>query len=705
MPVNKLNIPPKSNHKLRPEIPVEEKLVAGELNALLAKTDELVDQVNGLDLNKVDKVTGKQLSTEDFSSAEKTKLAGIAANANNYVHPQTHSASMIDETTTRRFVSDTEKATWNSKANGVHSHTIADLPVATSGTSSNTQVVRADDSRLSDTRTPKTHTHVIGDVTGLQTELNLKAPLASPSFTGTPTVPTAAVGTNNTQAASTAFVQTAVANVQSGGGGGDMMKAIYDANNNGKVDVAENAEVVPWTGVSDKPTTFPPIAHAHTIADLPVATSGTSSTTQVVRADDLRLSNARTPTTHSHTIADLPVAPSGTVSSTQVVRADDARLSNARTPTAHSHTIADLPVATSGTVSTTQVVRADDLRLSNARTPTAHTHAISEVTDLQNQLNLKAPLASPALTGTPTGPTAAPGTNTTQLATTAFVQAAAQAAGSGDMLKSTYDANNNGKVDSAENADAVPWSGVTSKPATFAPSAHSHTIGDLPVATSGTVSTTQVVRADDLRLSNARTPTAHTHTIADLPVATSGTSSTTQVVRADDARLSNARTPTAHTHVIGDLPVATSGTVSATQVVRADDLRLSNARTPTAHTHIIGDVTNLQAELNLKAPLASPTFTGTPAVPTATTGANTTQAASTAFVQNTINATETWFNSATLSGIGTQADPITVIYRPTNLTQTQRTALVSPPLGLMVYQTNGTEGLYINKSTGWTFIG
>lgn len=36
----------------------------------------------------------------------------------------------------------------------------------------------------------------------------------------------------------------------------------------------------------------------------------------------------------------------------------------------------------------------------------------------------RAPLASPALTGTPTAPTAANGTNTTQLATTAFVQAA-----------------------------------------------------------------------------------------------------------------------------------------------------------------------------------------------------------------------------------------------------------------------------------------
>lgn len=39
-------------------------------------------------------------------------------------------------------------------------------------------------------------------------------------------------------------------------------------------------------------------------------------------------------------------------------------------------------------------------------------------------LALKAPLASPALTGTPTAPTAAPGTNTTQVSTTAFVAAA-----------------------------------------------------------------------------------------------------------------------------------------------------------------------------------------------------------------------------------------------------------------------------------------
>ena len=36
---------------------------------------------------KVDKVDGKGLSTNDYTTAEKNKLGGIAANANNYSHP------------------------------------------------------------------------------------------------------------------------------------------------------------------------------------------------------------------------------------------------------------------------------------------------------------------------------------------------------------------------------------------------------------------------------------------------------------------------------------------------------------------------------------------------------------------------------------------------------------------------------------------
>ena len=51
----------------------------------------------------------------------------------------------------------------------------------------------------------------------------------------------------------------------------------------------------------------------------------------------------------------------------------------------------------------------------------------SQVTNLTTDLAAKAPLASPALTGTPTAPTATAGTNTTQIATTAFVTAATPA--------------------------------------------------------------------------------------------------------------------------------------------------------------------------------------------------------------------------------------------------------------------------------------
>jgi len=54
---------------------------------------------------------------------------------------------------------------------------------------------------------------------------------------------------------------------------------------------------------------------------------------------------------------------------------------------------------------------------------TAITATASEL-NLSSTIASKAPLDSPALTGTPTAPTAAEGTNTTQIATTAFVTTA-----------------------------------------------------------------------------------------------------------------------------------------------------------------------------------------------------------------------------------------------------------------------------------------
>ncbi len=38
------------------------------------------------------------------------------------------------------------------------------------------------------------------------------------------------------------------------------------------------------------------------------------------------------------------------------------------------------------------------------------------------------------------------------------------------------------------------------------------------------------------------------------------------------------------------------------------------------------------------------------------------------------------------------------------MTQAQRTALnASTPVGTHVYQTDGTEGIYVKKSSGWVF--
>ena len=65
------------------------------------------------DLNfKVDTVTGKGLSTNDFTNEEKSKLETL----NNYTHPETHEATTIVQDETHRFVTDNDKASWDNKS-------------------------------------------------------------------------------------------------------------------------------------------------------------------------------------------------------------------------------------------------------------------------------------------------------------------------------------------------------------------------------------------------------------------------------------------------------------------------------------------------------------------------------------------------------------------------------------------------------------
>jgi len=82
-----------------------------------------------------------------------------------------------------------------------------------------------------------------------------------------------------------------------------------------------------------------------------------------------------------------------------------------------------VPVSAGGTGATSASAARTNLGLGNVDNTSDANKPVS--TAQQTALNLKANLASPALTGTPTAPTASVGTNTTQVATTALVKATA----------------------------------------------------------------------------------------------------------------------------------------------------------------------------------------------------------------------------------------------------------------------------------------
>ena len=85
--------------------------------------------------------------------------------------------------------------------------TFATVPKSSEDASAGPDLVRKSqlDAGLA-TKAALAHAHVVSDVTGLQSALDAKAPLASPGLTGTPTAPTAANDTNTNQIATTAFV-------------------------------------------------------------------------------------------------------------------------------------------------------------------------------------------------------------------------------------------------------------------------------------------------------------------------------------------------------------------------------------------------------------------------------------------------------------------------------------------------------------------
>ena len=100
-----------------------------EIAQKLSDNDDAVSSIVTTLGNKSDKTHTHSNSTQSaagfMSADDKKKLDGIAAGANAYTHPSTHEATIITQDSTHRFVSDTEKSTWNGKADAGHTHAAA----------------------------------------------------------------------------------------------------------------------------------------------------------------------------------------------------------------------------------------------------------------------------------------------------------------------------------------------------------------------------------------------------------------------------------------------------------------------------------------------------------------------------------------------------------------------------------------------------
>jgi len=225
-----------------------------------------------------------------------------------------------------------------------------------------------------------------------------------------------------------------------------------------------------------------------------------------------------------------------------------------------------------------------------------------------NNLSLKAPLASPALTGTPTAPTATAGTNSTQIATTAFVNnkieltdlSVTQNSSSGTGALSY---NNSTGVFSYTPPASVNFANLTGKPTTVS----GYGITDaLTTGADADIGSNDFITTGKVYFANMFSQ------VANLPSATTY------------------HGMFAHVHATGAAYFAHGG----------NWVRLANQSEvfSGAFSSLTGRPTTLTGYgITDAAPLASPTFTGTPSGPTATSGTNTTQFATTAFVQSAIS--------------------------------------------------------------------
>ena len=466
------------------------------------------------------------------------------------------------------------------------------------------------------------HVHPISDVTGLQAALDLKSPLASPTFTGTPAAPTAAPGVSTTQLATTAFA-TAGDTVIVGG-------APTNLNTLGKVATALGSDPAFASTTSTALGLKAPLASpAFTgTPTAPTATLGTNTTQLATTAFVIANAGAAGAPINSPAFTGVPTAPTAAGGTATGQLATTLFVANAA-----SALIGSAP----GSLDTL-----GELANALGNDP-------AYATTNSTALGLKAPLANPALTGTPTAPTAAPGTNTTQIATTAYATAAdAVIVGTAPASLNTL-----GEIATSIGNDTAFSTTMTNALALKAPLAAPAFTGvpTAPTAAFGT-NTTQLATTAFV-IANATSSGAPLNSPAftgtpTAPTATVGTN-TTQIATTAFVLANGGGAPLASPAFTGvpTAPTASQGNNSTQLATTAyvDAAKTAVVGGAPAAMDTLGEIstalgndaafaTNNTAALALKAPLASPTFTGTPAAPTATTGTATTQLATTLFVAN-----------------------------------------------------------------------
>ncbi len=92
--------------------------------AVQSENMDLIDgALKALSDEKVSHIEGKGLSTNDYSDAEKQKLAKIPEDAIDYQHPATHSLDMITETGARKIFSSAERTKLSGIDEGANNYT------------------------------------------------------------------------------------------------------------------------------------------------------------------------------------------------------------------------------------------------------------------------------------------------------------------------------------------------------------------------------------------------------------------------------------------------------------------------------------------------------------------------------------------------------------------------------------------------------